>query len=83
MALSVTFGKASSLTPNARFSGVGFNIAPALGDIELTNIPALVKIDATFYPDPVTRKTYACLYAEFTKIYKSQRKMFRRLGHAG
>jgi xylulokinase len=63
--------------------GVGFNIALALGDIELTDIPALVKIDATFYPDPGTRKTYASLYAEFTKIYKSQRKMFRRLGHAG
>jgi xylulokinase len=63
--------------------GVAFNIALALGEIRLTDIPALVKIDANFEPDQANRQTYEPMYAEFAKIYKSQKKMFKRLGHAG
>jgi xylulokinase len=61
--------------------GVAFNIAMALGEIKLADIPALVEIDAKFEPDQANRQVYESLYTEFSKIYKSQKKMFRRLGH--
>jgi xylulokinase len=63
--------------------GVAFNIALALGELELDEIPALVKIDAHFEPNPANRKTYEPMYGEFRKIYRSQKKMFKRLGHVG
>ena len=59
--------------------GVAFNIALALGELKLADIPELVKIDAVFEPNQANRQTYETLYVEFTKIYKSQKKMFRRL----
>ena len=59
--------------------GVAFNISMALGELKLADIPSLVKIDAVFEPDQSNRKTYDSLFAEFTKIYKSQKKMYRRL----
>ena len=39
----------------------------------------LVAVDATFRPDPRTGPTYDRLYAEFPKLYKAQKAMFRRL----
>jgi sugar (pentulose or hexulose) kinase len=42
-----------------------------------------VKIDAHFEPNPANRKTYEPMYGEFRKIYRSQKKMFKRLGHVG
>lgn len=64
---------------HANLRGVAFNIALALGELKLTDIPELVKIDAIFEPNQANRQTYETLYVEFTKIYKSQKKMFRRL----
>ena len=66
-----------SLHTNLR--GVAFNISMALGELKLADIPSLVKIDSVFEPDQSNRKTYDSLFAEFTKIYKSQKKMYRRL----
>ena len=36
-------------------------------------------VDSTFVPDPRPRATYDRLFAEFPKLYRSQRAMFRRL----
>ena len=38
-----------------------------------------MKVDATFRPDHRNRQTYDRLYAEFPKLYKAQKAMFRRL----
>jgi xylulokinase len=38
-----------------------------------------VPAEATFAPDPANRAVYDRLYAEFPRLYQSQRKMFRRL----
>ena len=59
--------------------GVAFNVAMALGELKLADIPSLVKIDSVFEPNQSTRQTYDSLFAEFTKIYKSQKKMYQRL----
>jgi xylulokinase len=40
---------------------------------------ALTHIDRTFRPDPSATAIYDALYAEFRKLYKSQKAMFRRL----
>ena len=36
-------------------------------------------MDATFRPDHANRAIYDRLYAEFPKLYKAQKSMFRRL----
>jgi xylulokinase len=51
----------------------------ALGDVERARARDHAPIDATFTPNPATRAEYARLYAEFTKLYKAQKNMFRRL----
>lgn len=58
--------------------GVAFNIGMALGKLKLAEIPSMVKVDAVFEPNHSNRQTYDAMYAEFRKIYKSQKKMFRR-----
>ena len=39
----------------------------------------LVGVDATFTPDPANRAVYDKLFAEFPKLYKTQKAMFGRL----
>lgn len=51
----------------------------ALGAVDPSSAGALAKIEATFQPDPSRRAVYDRLYAEFPKLYKSQKAMFRRL----
>ena len=40
---------------------------------------ALVPAERVFTPDPANRAVYDRLYAEFPRLYQSQRGMFRRL----
>jgi xylulokinase len=51
----------------------------ALGDVDRANARDYAPVDATFTPDPATRKAYDALYAEFTQLYKAQKDMFHRL----
>lgn len=51
----------------------------ALGDIDRARARDHAPIDATFAPDPDARAEYDRLYAEFPKLYKAQKDMFRRL----
>ncbi len=64
---------------HANLRGVGFNVAVALGDMHLAEIPARVKIDSVFEPNPLNRQPYESSYGEFRKIFKSQKRMFRRI----
>jgi xylulokinase len=54
----------------------------ALGEISRDDVRQLVKIDATFKPDPGNRAAHDALYAEFPKLYSGQKDMFRRLNRA-
>jgi xylulokinase len=51
----------------------------ALGDVRRTEIRQHTPIEATFTPDATNRAAYDRLYAEFPKLYKTQKDMFHRL----
>ena len=51
----------------------------ALGDVERDELRRLVPLDGTFRPDPSNRATYDRSFAEFPRLYRSQRRMFHRL----
>jgi xylulokinase len=51
----------------------------ALGDIDRADVHAMVSVETTFRPDPANRDEYDRLYAEFPRLYKSQKSMFKRL----
>lgn len=59
--------------------GAAFVAGIALGDIERAHARELALVDQTFIPDPATRAEYDRLYAEFAKLYKTQKAMFHRL----
>ncbi len=63
----------ANLRGAALFAGV------ALGEVQLEEMGELVTVQARFEPDPGTRAVYDRLYAEFPKLYKSQKGMFARL----
>ncbi len=51
----------------------------AVGDVDRDELRRLVPVDRTFRPDGSQRAAYDRLYAEFPHLYRSQRRMFRRL----
>jgi xylulokinase len=63
----------SNLRGAAIFAGM------SLGTFSPGEVAGLVGIEAVFEPDPSRRELYDRLYAEFPKLYKSQRSMFSRL----
>lgn len=63
----------------ANLRGAALFAALCTGALQPGELRDLVRVDATFVPDPANRKTYDRLYAELPKLYKSQRPMFARL----
>jgi xylulokinase len=59
--------------------GAALLAALALGIARRDEIRGLVPIERVFIPNPQSRAEYDRLYAEFARLYKSQRKMFARL----
>jgi xylulokinase len=51
----------------------------AIGDLDRSELRGLVPVDATYRPDASNRAVYDRLYAEFPRLYRSQRRMFHRL----
>ena len=68
---------AEPLLANVR--GAALLAGLALGDLGPADIGHLVRIDATFEPDPSNRATYDSLYREFPRLYRKQRRMYARL----
>jgi xylulokinase len=64
---------------HANLRGAAILAGMALGDIDRSSAGALPPIATTFQPDPSRRTVYDRLYAEFPKLYKSQKAMFGRL----
>jgi xylulokinase len=51
----------------------------AVGDVDRDELRRLVPLDGTFRPDAAHRTVYDRLFAEFPRLYRSQRRMFHRL----
>ena len=51
----------------------------ALGEVDRATAGALAQVDRTFLPAPARVAVYDRLYAEFPRLYKSQKAIFRRL----
>jgi xylulokinase len=51
----------------------------AVGDVDRDDLRRLVPLDGTFRPGGTNRAVYDRLFAEFPRLYRSQRRMFHRL----
>jgi hypothetical protein len=51
----------------------------SLGKISLDDVRSLVRVTATFEPDPGARATYEPMYAEFKGLYGRLHGMYARL----
>lgn len=59
--------------------GMGIAAGVTLGDVRLDQVRSLVPVDGELHPNPATRATYDRTTAELPKLYRAQRRMFRRL----
>lgn len=59
--------------------GAAFIASVALGYIEWEDIPNLIQTKQVFKPQQANREIYDRLFEEFKKIYKNNKKMYRRL----
>ena len=64
---------------HANTRGAAFVAWLALGRSTLDELNRSVSIEQTFTPDPTARAAYAPLYREFTKLYKANKAIHRRL----
>ena len=65
------------LQANAR--GVAFIAAVGLAYISFDDIPNLVPLEKTFYPNPDNRQIYNELYREFLNIHKLSKSIYGRM----
>jgi xylulokinase len=63
----------------AGLRGAALAAGLGLGELRPGQIRGLVPVDGTFLPAPADRETYDRAFAEFPRLYRSQRPMFRRL----
>lgn len=66
---------------NANLRGAALLAGVALGELTLGEVRDLVAVDAVFTPDGAAHAVYDRLYGEFPRLYRAQRRMFRRLNH--
>jgi xylulokinase len=64
---------------NAQLRGAAILAGLSLGLVERSEVRDLAGVDRTFTSDAANRTVYDRLSAELPTLYKSQRKMFRRL----
>ncbi len=64
---------------NVNLRGAGLAAALALGAVRRSEIGALVPVERVFTPQPANRDVYDRQFAEFTRLYRRQRRMFARL----
>ncbi|HEV3274852.1 MAG TPA: FGGY-family carbohydrate kinase [Candidatus Dormibacteraeota bacterium] len=63
----------------ANLRGAALFASMSLGNIDLAGAAARVRVDATFDPDPQTRKVYAPMYAEYRRLYHRLHGVYARL----
>ncbi len=59
--------------------GMALYAGTALGEITLHDVPALISMPRVFEPDASTRGAYDQAYAEFPKLFSSQKAFFGRV----
>ncbi len=64
---------------HANLRGAAIFAGLSLGHLRPSDVASLVPAERTFTPDPAMRRIYDRLFAEFPKLYSSQRKLFARL----
>lgn len=67
---------------NANVRGAAFLAAVALGYLTFEDVPARVKIEKTFTPNPAHRQVYDQLFQEFLNMYKATKPIYGRLNRA-
>jgi xylulokinase len=65
----------------ANLRGAALLAGLALGDLDAHEVRGSVPVAGTFHPDPATRATYDHRFAEFPRLYRAQKGLFRRLNH--
>lgn len=63
----------------ANAAGVALAGFAALGTITADEIPAAVRTAATYTPDPAAARVYERRFGEFMRLYKRNRRVYRRL----
>jgi xylulokinase len=64
---------------HAQLRGAAILAGMSLGLVDRSDVRDLVGVAHTFTPDPANRDVYDRLSAELPRLYKTQKKMFRRL----
>jgi xylulokinase len=64
---------------HAQLRGAAILAGLSLGLVDRAEVRDLVRVQRTFTPDPTTRDVYRRQYAEFPKLYKAQKAIFKRL----
>jgi xylulokinase len=64
---------------DANLRGAALLAGVALGELGVEEIPGRAPVDASFAPRPETRAAYDALFAAFRGVYKSTRRLYRRL----
>jgi xylulokinase len=68
---------ADPVQANAR--GAAWIAAAGMGDIQFSDIPALVSFQQVFNPNPKNRRIYAEKFEVFKQIYEKMSPVYRRL----
>jgi xylulokinase len=64
---------------HANLRGAAILAGMALGDVDRARAGSLAQVEQTFRPVPSRVAVYGRLYAEFPRLYKSQKAIFKRL----
>ena len=64
---------------DANVRGAALLAGLALGELRVEDIPGRVSVAASYRPRPETRATYDALFEAFRGLYKSTRRLYRRL----
>jgi len=62
--------------------GAALTAFVALGEIQVEDIPSLVKISSVYQPDPSSRQVYDRQFAEFMACFRRMKPIYRRLNPA-
>lgn len=63
----------------ANVRGAAFFAGISLGLMDRSDVAGRVRVDKVFHPDPDSRWIHDAMHAEFVKLHKAERGMYRRL----
>lgn len=66
---------------SANAVGAAMAAFAALGEIQVSDIPAIVRIEATYRPDEDNRRVYDRQFREFLEFYRRMKPIYKRLNN--